>query len=222
MSLIDYPGIIAAVIFTQGCPFRCAYCHNPDLIRASDGTRTAYDDIVVKLRQHRKMLEGVCITGGEPTMQADLPEFIRAIKREGFLVKLDTNGVHPHMVEVLIQQQLVDYIAMDIKHLWEKYETVIRSGGSKTVENCRQTYELIQRSGVRHEFRTTACPGMHTEADLLQIGLALQPGERYAIQPVRYGTTLDSTLSVMPSLNVESVAEQLRELRPDMEVLVRT
>lgn len=221
MSLIDYPGVIAAVIFTQGCPFRCAYCHNPDIIRASDGTRTAYDDILVKLRQHRKMLEGVCITGGEPTMQADLPEFIRTLKREGFLVKLDTNGVHPHMVELLIRQRLVDYIAMDIKHLWEKYETVIRSGGSKTVENCRQTYELIQQSGVRHEFRTTACPGMHTEDDLLRIGLALQPGERYALQPVRYGVTLDPALPIMPSLNVEGVAEQLRELRPDMEVLVR-
>ena len=223
LSLLDYPGVISSIIFTQGCVFRCSYCHNPELIpHTAKSTTITQEEILTKLRRHRNMVEGVCITGGEPTIHPDLPELIRKLKQERFLVKLDTNGINPRMITRLIDEHLVDYLAMDLKHVWEKYDEVARSGSPRTPENCKRSFEVIQRSSIPHEFRTTAYAGLHTEEELIQIGAQLQHGERYAIQPIRYGVTFDSDLTALPSLNIERIVEKLGSLRPDLELIVRT
>ena len=225
LSLLDYPGVIASIVFTQGCVFRCAYCHNPALIsHTSETPLIPQEEIFAQLRKNKRMVEGVCITGGEPTIQAGLEEFIQRLKREQFLVKLDTNGFHPTLVKRLIEKKLVDYIAMDLKHTWDHYTNVTRVGGAQVTANCRKTFELIQQSGVPHEFRTTICPEFHTEEEVIQIATQLAPGSRYALQPIRYGVTLDPDLVATPStvpLNVHKIVKALHEQRPDLEVITR-
>ncbi|MBI4139125.1 anaerobic ribonucleoside-triphosphate reductase activating protein [Candidatus Uhrbacteria bacterium] len=221
VSLIDFPGVISAVIFTQGCPFRCPYCHNPELIpRTSSHERTS-EEVIGRLRRHRNMIEGVCITGGEPTIHRDLPDFLRLLRREGVLIKLDTNGVNPPMIERIIAERLVDYVAMDVKHTWEKYNLIVRSGNIRIGDRCRRTFEIIQEGGIPHEFRTTVYPGFHTEDDLLRIGAYFQSGERYVLQPIRYGKTLDPDLPRFPQLDLERVRLTIQERRPGVEVAVR-
>ncbi len=222
LSLLDYPGVISAIVFTQGCVFRCPYCHNPELIPCVTFSKgPTADDVLVQLRKHRHMVEAVCITGGEPTLQHDLPEYIRAIKQERFLVKLDTNGIHPAMMQQLFDEGLLDYVAMDLKHTWDAYERVIGVEKTHLTERCRDTFQRIQQSGVPHEFRTTICPGLHTEEDIVRIGLQLAPGERYILQPIRYGKTLDTTLQPAPPLDVHRIIDTLRQERPDLDVSVR-
>lgn len=224
LTLIDYPGLISAVVFTQGCPFRCGYCHNPQLVSTSPNEQTApipVETILEYLRSKRKMLEGVCITGGEPTMQPDLPDFIRQVRRTGMRVKLDTNGVHPRMIEQLIQDQLVDYFAMDIKHTWEHYAKVIGLHQEHVLRNCQETFALIQNSGIPHEFRTTVYSGLHSKDDLVHMACQLKEGERYALQAVRYGTTLDPQLPQTPPLDLETAADALRQAFPTLRIEVR-
>jgi pyruvate formate lyase activating enzyme len=223
LSLIDFPGVIASIVFTQGCPFRCSYCHNPSLVcHTPSGKTLSEDQILASLDERRRMNEGVCVTGGEPTIHPDLPSFLHKLKQHGFLVKLDTNGVHPKMVQRIIQERLVDYIAMDIKHVWEKYEDVIQRAGSRVVASCLQTFKLIQSSGIRHEFRTTLCPGTHTEEDLLRIGGYLHDGETYAIQDTRFTTTLNPDLASRgPGLRASVLAEKLQSTYPSLVIQSR-
>jgi len=145
-SLLDYPGKISAVIFTQGCNFRCAYCHNPELV---DPERfqacIPEEEVFAYLKKRRGLLEAVTVTGGEPTIQKGLIPFIRRIKAMGYLVKLDTNGSMPEVLEELIRQKLIDYIAMDIKAPLEKYEDVI--GVPVNWEIIRQSIDVIKESG---------------------------------------------------------------------------
>lgn len=223
LSLIDYPGVISAVVFTQGCLFRCPYCHNPELIPIKNtATGPSQEELVAVLRKHRKMLEGVCITGGEPTIHPDLPDFIRLLKQDGFLIKLDTNGVNPEMVKKIIDEKLADYFAMDIKHTWAKYSTVTGLAEKRITDKCRETFNLISNSGVPHEFRTTIYPGLHTEAEIAEIAFGLQSRERYALQPIRYQKTLQANLEQFPAFNVEKIAGEIRAQRPDLELILRT
>src|SRR3989338_9207503 len=124
LSLIDYPQKISSVVFTQGCLFRCPYCHNPELIDLKTKNPLGEETILEYLAERKNMLEGVCITGGEPTLHSDLPEFMAKIKALGLLVKLDTNGTNPRMIEKIIQRGLANYFALDLKHAWSNYDQV--------------------------------------------------------------------------------------------------
>ncbi len=219
LSLLDYPGKSCSIVFTQGCAFRCPYCHNPELIPSTKPVSAVAEEHVLKyLEDHKKMLDGVCITGGEPTLQRDLPAFIRKIKSLGMLVKLDTNGIHPTMVKELIDEHLVDYFAMDLKHTWEKYQDVIRVGGSQTVENCRETFTIIQESGVDHEFRTTICPGVHAETDFFEMAGYLKDGETYFIQETRFVKVLDPALPRMTDVRATNLLPHLRQAFPRLAI----
>lgn len=225
LSLLDYPGVISSIIFTQGCPFRCLYCHNPELIP----TQTADPDKVLKeekildqLYQRKHIVEGVCITGGEPTVHPDLPDFIRKVKRLGLLVKLDTNGLSPRMIERLIKERLVDFFAMDLKHTWERYSEVIGITQKSVIDNCRETFQLIQDSSVPHEFRTTVYSGLHRKEDLEEIADQLREGERYALQDIRYEKTLHPELPRTERLDLEAIAQGIRTKQPLLKVEVRS
>jgi pyruvate formate lyase activating enzyme len=143
LSLLDYPGIICSIVFTQGCPFRCVYCHNPELIpaQAPDASKILKEeDVLAHLNRRKHIVEGVCITGGEPTVHPDLPEFIKKVKRLGMLVKLDTNGLTPRTIERLIKERLVDFFAMDLKHTWERYSEVIGINQKNVIDNCGKRF----------------------------------------------------------------------------------
>ncbi len=225
LSLLDYPGVISSIIFTQGCPFRCLYCHNPELIPVqitNPGNTLKEENILEQLYRRKHIVEGICITGGEPTVHADLPNFIKKIKRLGLLVKLDTNGLSPRVIERLIRERLVDFFAMDLKHTWGRYSEVIGIEQKSVIDNCRETFDLIQNSSIPHEFRTTAYSGLHTKEDLEKIASQLHEGERYALQDIRYEKTLNPTLARTKPLDLESVATDIRMKNPLLQVEVRS
>lgn len=224
LSLGDYPGVICSIVFTQGCLFRCVYCHNPELIpmeSPNPQTLLSEETILERLEQRKKMVEGVCITGGEPTIHIDLPTFIKKIKQRGLLVKLDTNGVNPRMVEQLLKDRLVDFFAMDLKHGWDRYTDVIGAVQKNVIENCKKTFDLIQTSSVPHEFRTTVYPGLHKSEDLEGIADQLHEGERYALQQIRYEKTLNPNLPKTELFDLEAVAARIRVAHPLLQVEVR-
>ena len=207
LTLIDFPGRIAATVFTVGCNFSCPFCHNPDLVDAQkilDAPKIEEKDFFDFLKNRQGMLEGVCVTGGEPTLNRDLPEFLAKIKELGFLVKLDTNGTNPALVEKLLKKNLVDYIAMDIKAPLEKYKEVV--GPWVSLEDIQRSVELT-RSLPEYEFRTTVLPALHSKKDLLGIGRWLQGSKRYFLQQFRPQITLDEKFASERPFDDKTLAE---------------
>ena len=183
-SLIDYSPYTASVIFLGGCNFRCNYCHNPELVLKHHEIQ----DIDVKevldyLNAKKNWIDSICITGGEPTLYKDLPEFISMIKKEGFLVKLDTNGTNPSMIKEMIDKKLIDYIAMDIKTDLEKYEQITVVKVDK--EKIKESVNLIMKSGIDYEFRMTAIPGLVGKKEIFLISKWLKGAKRFVVQNFR-------------------------------------
>jgi pyruvate formate lyase activating enzyme len=162
-SLNDYPGHPAAVVFTQGCNYRCPYCHNAELLDRAKGICDS-EDVVDRLRRRRGLLSGVVISGGEPTVQDDLPTFCAGLHELGFRVKLDTNGSHPAMLSRLLNEGLVDYVAMDIKAPLKDY--CIVAGVTADTADIRTSIELLIAGNIPHRFRTTVVPGLLKREDL--------------------------------------------------------
>lgn len=180
-TLIDFPGEIACTLFLPKCNFRCPYCYNPNLVFDKDTGQAIPENEILDFLDGRKgLLEGVCITGGEPTLHPELPEFCKKVKDRGFLVKVDTNGSNPEMLKRLISEKLVDYIAMDIKAPLEKYEKV--AGVEVDKEAIKQSVELIKESGLKYEFRTTILPKFLSFDDLLEIAKWLKGAKLFALQ----------------------------------------
>lgn len=196
LTLIDFPGKIAATVFTVGCSFRCPFCHNPELVLTDQALETGSlgeKDFFSFLESRRGKLEGVCITGGEPTIQKDILEFLEKIKRMGFLVKLDSNGTRPDVLRNAYQKGLVDFVAMDIKSSLENYSKAC--GITFDVERIKLSAELIKNSKKPYEFRTTVVPGIHTYKDFERIGKWLDGSASYALQPYSdKGKILDESL----------------------------
>lgn len=197
LTLIDYPGLVATVVFTVGCNFRCPFCHNPDLI-VPDGELVKQFQPVEKeffafLGKRQGKLDGVCVTGGEPTLYPDLPGFLRKIKSMGFLVKLDSNGTNPEMLKRVFDEKLVDFVAMDIKNAPEKYAETV---GVEAVDmdKIRESVKLIMASGIPYEFRTTVVPGLHEEANFDTIATWIKGAPVYYLQPFRDEIILDPKL----------------------------
>ncbi|MCF7843318.1 anaerobic ribonucleoside-triphosphate reductase activating protein [Candidatus Gracilibacteria bacterium] len=180
-TLIDYPGKIACMVYTIGCNFRCPYCHNPELVDETVIHRFSEKEILNFLDTRKKMLDGVVITGGEPTIHGDkLISFMKEVKGRGFLVKLDSNGMNPEFLKKIISEKLVDYIAMDIKSPLEKYsQTVSRP---VDIEAIRKSKKIIMESGIEYEFRTTVLKIMLSPEDIEEIGKEIKGAKRYYLQ----------------------------------------
>jgi len=221
LTLIDYPGHMAAIVFTQGCAFRCVYCHNPELIPTQGENELSEDSILARIKQDAGMLDGVVVTGGEPTMHPDLPNFLVKIKELDLKVKLDTNGVNPRLIEKCLQKDAVDFFAMDVKHRWDKYNDVIGQTPDIAVDNCRKTFEMIQDCGLDHEFRTTIYSALHTEDDILSIAGYLKPEESYALQQVRYEKTLSPNLEQTPPLDLPQLKAKIIARFPSLRVEIK-
>lgn len=193
VSLIDYPGKLCSIVFVGGCNFRCSYCYNIELVETPEKLKTIPEEEIINFMKKRKgLLDGVCITGGEPTIQKGLEEFAKKIKDMGFLVKVDTNGSNPEILKKLIEKKLVDYIAMDIKAPLEKYEKIIKV--TVDLEKIQESIDLIRKSYIDYEFRTTVVPKFFDEKDATVIGNWLKGSKNYYIQQFRPGKTLDVKL----------------------------
>lgn len=192
LTLIDYPGKIATTVFTVGCSFRCPFCHNPELVLKPGIKNNLEEEFFNFLEKRKERLDGVCITGGEPTIQPDLVGFIEEIKKMGFSVKLDTNGSRPDILRNIIQKKMVDYIAMDIKDSLEKYKKT--TGGKADVGRTKLSVEMIMSSKIPYEFRTTVVPGIHTENDFELIAKWIEGARAYYLQEYRETKILDPDL----------------------------
>ncbi len=193
-TLIDYPGKIAAVIFTAGCNLRCGYCHNPEMVLPDQiMTHSSFhisENIFFNFLDRRAgILDGVSICGWEPTIHRDLPDFCRKIKAKWFSVKLDTNGRDPDMIARLIDEDLVDYFAMDIKYTWEKYPTLVWSAIDQ--KKYEKSIELIMTRAKDYEFRSTIIDGVHTSEDIRKMASYIAWAKIYYLQNYRSDVTLD-------------------------------
>lgn len=191
LSLIDYSGHLSAVVFTQGCNLRCPYCHNPELVLPQCfGARVSEDEIFSFLATRVGKLQAVVVTGGEPTLHADLPEFLAAIKRMGFKTKLDTNGTRPEALQSLFDEKLIDFVAMDIKAPLARYHEL--SGCRVDVLAIRQSLELILSAPVQHQFRTTVDPKRLSKQDCKDIqNWMTSLGATHMFQNARLEKTLE-------------------------------
>lgn len=179
-TLIDYPGVVSAIVFTQGCNFRCRYCHNPELVYPSlfqEGM--PQEEVMSFLRRRQGTLQGLVVTGGEPTLQPDLLDFLSEVKKLGYRIKLDTNGYRPDVLQQALDQKLVDYIAMDLKAPLAKYPQI--TGVPTDEKILRRSMEMIKNSGLPHEFRTTYDKEVLTDADIEQLKTETQ-GHPYRVQ----------------------------------------
>ena len=204
-TLIDYPGKIACTVFLSGCNFRCPWCYSSELVlpeKIKKQPKISEKDFFKFLKERKGLLEGCILCGGEPTINEDLPDFIKKIKKFGYLVKLDTNGSNPEMLKDLISKKLIDYVAMDIKAPTEnqkstrssdwvarldnrakfkdKYEQA--AGVKINLENIKKSIEVIKNSGIDYEFRMTVVPGIHTKEDILQIAREISPAKKFYLQ----------------------------------------
>lgn len=183
-TLLDYPEHVAATVFTGGCNFRCPYCHNGEFVKRVSSL--SEDEVLGFLTKRVNILEGVCISGGEPTIQPDLPDFISRIKELGYSVKLDTNGTNPDMLKELISGGLVDYVAMDIKNSPEKYAMTAgiteEKARNRLLENVHTSIDILKEGHIPCEFRTTVVRELHTADDIKKIDKLIAGAPKYYIQ----------------------------------------
>ena len=181
LTLLDYPGNVACLIFTQGCNFRCPFCHNSGLLDMNNNCEKIDEKEVFKYLEKRKgLLDGVCISGGEPLLQKDIEYFIRKVKDLGYKVKLDTNGSSPKKLKQLIEEGLIDYVAMDIKNDFLNYDKT--AGMCTNIDNIKKSIEIIENSNIEYEFRTTIVKQFHDVGKLEKIIQYIGPNARYYIQ----------------------------------------
>ncbi len=183
ISMVDYPGYICATVFTQGCNFRCGFCHNRELMTTDTDFGFSQQEFFKYLNSRKNIIEGICITGGEPTFWPELVGFARQIKNTGMKLKLDTNGSNPEMIKDLLGKGLLDYIAMDVKTSFEKYHFF--KVPEKIEEFLAQSIQIIISSKIPYEFRTTCVPGIVTEEDIYSIAEAIKGAKKHCLQQFR-------------------------------------
>lgn len=221
MTMLDYPGKVAATIFTGGCNFKCPYCHNRDLVFVPDRYEFLDpDDVLAYLEKRKKILDGVCITGGEPLMQDDLQSFIAAIKKIGYLVKLDTNGYFPDRLEEICSTGMVDYVAMDIKNTPEKYaDTVGLNQDVFRMERIQESVKFLMTSDIEHEFRTTVVRELHTKDDIVEIARWIRGTSHYYLQQYTdSGNVIAPGWSAYTKDEMEELREAASEYVPTVEL----
>jgi pyruvate formate lyase activating enzyme len=221
VSLIDYPGSICSTLFVGGCNLRCLFCHNRDLVLNPGELPVVEESVIMEfLAEKGSLLDGICISGGEPTLHDDLIDLIIKIKKMGLKVKLDTNGTRPDVIINLLDRELLDYIAVDIKAPLEKYALVV--GDNVDLSRVDQTIDLLKNSLVGHEFRTTVVPGLLDENDILSIAKRLAGCRKYVLQQFRPQDSMidPSLISVKPYSreSIEMLADSCREYIEDVQL----
>ncbi|WP_129595874.1 anaerobic ribonucleoside-triphosphate reductase activating protein [Anaerophilus nitritogenes] len=213
-SFIDYPEQICTMYFLGGCNFLCSYCHNAHVVYSKENAITK-EEVFTFLKKRKKFIDAVCISGGEPTIYQGLYAFIVQIKEQGFLVKLDTNGTNPVMIERLINEKLIDYIAMDIKAPFSKYETITNTHGN--MDHIKRSIEIIKNSNIEYEFRTTVCEELLNTEDILEIAKYLKGSKKYILQNFRDGETILGGQNVFHPYEFEVLEDIKKEIEDYFE-----
>lgn len=210
-TLLDFPEHVAATVFTGGCNFCCPFCHNRDLVLGMAGLAAmAEEEVLAFLKKRKGILTGVCITGGEPALQPDLPDFIERIREMGYLVKLDTNGYRPEVLRGLLEKGLLDYVAMDIKNTKERYAVTV---GRKDLDIGRieESVEMLKASSVAGEFRTTVVRELHRKEDFAAIGEWLAGADAYFLQAYQDNeNVIQGGFTAYDRADMEELAEMVR------------
>jgi len=194
-SFLDWPGKLCSVLFVPYCNFRCPYCHNHPLVLNPDQYPSIpIEEIMSRLHSFRNWIDGICVTGGEPTLHPDLPALIRRIKRHGFSVKLDTNGSNPEILESLIDEGEIDCVSMDVKGPLDSFNYRRAAGAPVDIELILRSIEILKRGKVEYQFRVTVVPGLHREEDIRSLGHQLRAGERVVLQNFNPESPMDSSL----------------------------
>jgi pyruvate formate lyase activating enzyme len=211
-TLIDYPGKTACMVYTIGCNFRCPYCHNPELVDERVEQGVTEEEVLAFLDTRKGLLDGIVITGGEPTIHDDLLFFMEKVKAKGFLVKLDSNGTRPEILDEAIKRNLVDYIAMDIKSPLAKYGSI--TARPVDTEKIRESIELLMSSPADYEFRTTIVKALLPEEDIIQIGKEIEGAKRYYLQAFVPTKILNPQFKKKVSYSLEELEDLCNKLKP--------
>ncbi|KPV64239.1 MAG: molybdenum cofactor biosynthesis protein A [Candidatus Bathyarchaeota archaeon BA2] len=227
LSLVDWDGKVSSVLFLSRCNFRCPFCQNPALVLHPEKEKTIpFEQVENYLKKQRNWIDGVCITGGEPTLHSDLPDLCSKLKEMGFLVKVDTNGTNPTMVKELIEKGLVDYIALDVKAplTVEKYSKVTGINAEKLLGKVKETMKILLESNMDYEFKTTVVPTLHEEEDIKELCNSIKGCKKYVLQKfdVSLGKkTLDPAFSKLKPFTDEEMKTFLtmvQELLPNVKL----
>lgn len=224
LTLIDFPGRLAATVFLSGCNFRCPFCYSAELVLPSkikNQSQFPEKEIFDFLNNRKELLEGVVICGGEPTINKDLAFFIKKIKSLGFLVKLDTNGSRPNVLKNLIDKELIDYVAMDIKAPREKYGEIVGNldgWNDRILDNINKSVDILKDSRVEYEFRTTMVPKLLKKEDILKIVHWIRPAKKYFLQEFRPEKTVDPKFEKVKPYSREYLLDIQKAIAPFFEV----
>ncbi len=218
LTLIDYPGHLACTVFLPGCNFRCPWCYSRELVLPEEIEKQPIipeKEFFDFLKERIGLLQGVVVCGGEPTIFQDIPEFMEKIKKMGYLTKLDTNGSNPEIIEELINKNLVDYIAMDVKLPKEKYSMIFK--GKISVDDIQKSINLLKEGRVDYEFRTTVVPTIHEKEDILAIVQWIKPARRYFLQNFRAEKTIDPSFEKIKPYSRDFLLELQKLIAPFFE-----
>lgn len=221
LTLLDYPGVVACTVFTAGCNFRCPFCHNAMLVLPEqiDDECLTDDEVFGFLKKRRGVLDGVAVTGGEPLLHADMPEFLASVKELGYKIKLDTNGSNPELLSEIVKNKLVDRVAMDIKNAPEEYARTI---GLKSfdIAPVERSKEMLLRGDIDYEFRTTVVKGIHTKESLIGAAKWIEGAKEYYLQQFKDSGNLilPDGLSAYDEKQMHALADAVRDYVPTVEV----
>jgi len=223
VSLLDYPGKIAAIAFVGGCNFRCGFCYNRDLVLNSQALPSISEEEVLRyLEENRDWLDGLEVTGGEPTLQPELPSFLKKVKALGYSVKLDTNGSNPKMLAELLEKHLIDYVALDVKAplVEDKYQAAIGTQANGVLKEVEKSIELLRSSnGIDYEFRTTVVPELMSKEDIALIAEQISGAKRFYIQQFKAGGShVDERYSGMAPYPLEFLREVRDQIAQNFQV----
>jgi pyruvate formate lyase activating enzyme len=219
LTLIDYPQKLACTVFLAGCNFKCPWCYSKELVLPKEIKRQpkiSQKEFFDFLKEKKNFLEGVVLGGGEPSLNQNLPQFCQKIKKLGYLIKLDTNGSRPEILKKLIEKNLIDYVAMDIKAPFLKYSKVV--GKKIDLKKIKKSIEIIKNSGIDYEFRTTVVPTLHTKKDILQIAKDIKPAKKYFLQNFLPKKTIDPKFEKIKPYPLEYLIEIQKIISPFFEI----
>ena len=212
MTVLDFPGRVACVVFTFGCNFRCPFCHNASLVMGEGESDITEEEFFAYLKKRQGILDGVVVTGGEPLLQKDIEDFLRKIKSLGYEIKLDTNGTFPEKLKNIVNEGLVDYVAMDIKNAPEYYAITSGKEDIDLTKIKESVYFLINEAQVEYEFRTTVIAQFHSESVMDEIGEMIKGAKNYYLQGfVDSGDLIGENLSALPKANMQKMADRVSQ-----------
>lgn len=216
LTLLDYPGHVACTVFTVGCNMRCPFCHNASLVTRND-EELKEEEFFDFLEKRKGLLDGVCVTGGEPLLQPDIKDFLKRIKSMGFKVKLDTNGSFPDRLEEILDEGPVDMVAMDLKNTFEKYPQTVGVEGFDCAA-IKRSIELIKNSGIEHEFRTTVVGGLHDPGDFGEMARQIE-GNYFLQKFVDSGDLVgDTKFEALSETDMNRALENAKKILPQTEI----